>query len=178
MIDILTTSAGLLKDAGFSVQSISVAGRSALVFEDTTVLGFLFTYDTPSQMIEFWARDADGVVANHQFGLRRAGQKAWNAYLVLLASSAADYRDSAGLNAIEEDLAGTRKIARANIADIADVRAALLPLLPLQSAPMLEPVDVMSEIRQRATELPARAVAAFLSTADDTVVMQVLEEQS
>jgi hypothetical protein len=134
-------------------------------------------YDTPSQLIELWTGDADRVIANYQFGLRRAGQKAWNTYLVLLASSATDFRASAVLSAIEEDLAGTRKVARANIADIADVRAALLPLLPLQSAPMLEPVDVASEIRQRTTELPPHAVDAFLSTANDAMVMQVLEEQ-
>jgi hypothetical protein len=124
-----------------------------------------------------WPRDTDGATTNYQFGLRRAGQKAWNTYVVLLASSEADYGASVGLSAIEEDLAGTRKIARAGIADIADLREALLPLLPLQSAPVLEPVDVLAEIRQRATELPARAVDAFLSTADDAVVIQILEEQ-
>jgi hypothetical protein len=174
--DILTASATLLREAGFSAQSISVAGHTALAFEDATVLGFLFAYDNPSQLIEAWARDADAAVATHQFGLRRAGQKAWNAYVALLAANEADYGQSVGLSAIEEDLAGTRKIARAGIADIADLRAALLPLLPLQSAPSLEAVDVATEIRQRATELPARAVDAFLSTADDAVVIQVLEE--
>jgi hypothetical protein len=178
MIDILSSSAHLLSEAGFSVQPVSVGGRAALVFEDATVLGFLLVYDTPSKLIELWARDADIAVASYQFGLRRAGQKAWNTYLVLLASSAPDYARSIRLSAIEEDLTGTRKLARANIADIADLRAALLPLLPLQSAPMLEPVDIGSEIRQRATELTSRAVDAFLSMANDAIVMQILEEQS
>jgi len=177
VIDVLAASARLLTQANFSAQQVLVAGRAALLFEDATVLGFLIAYDTPSQLLELWARDADTAVATYQFGLRRAGQKAWNTYLVLLASTAADYVHSIRLSAIEEDLTGTRKIARASIADIADVRAALLPLLPLQSAPVLEPVDVVSEIRQRATELPARAVDAFLSTANDAIVIQVLEEQ-
>jgi hypothetical protein len=54
---------------------------------------------------------ADGAVAAYQLGLRRAGQKAWNAYVVLLATNETDYAQSIGLGAIEEDLAGTRKIA-------------------------------------------------------------------
>jgi len=178
VIDTLTASARLLSEAGFSTQSISLLGHAALAFEDATVVGFLFAYDNSSQLIEGWARDADTAAGGYQFGLRRAGQKAWNAYVVLLASNEADYAGSVGLSAIEEDLAGTRKIARAGIADLADLRAALLPLLPLQSAPVLEAVDVVAEIRQRATELPARALDAFLSTADDPVVIQVLEELS
>jgi hypothetical protein len=82
------------------------------------------------------------------------------------------------LGAIEEDLTGTRKIAQAGVNEVAELRLALLPLLPFQSAPRLEAVDIAAEIRQRATELPARAVDAFLSSADASVVMQVLEERS
>jgi len=177
MIDILTASARVLSDVGFSTQRISVPGRLAVAFENATVLGFLFAYDNPSQLIDSWVRDGDSAVGAYQFGLRRAGQKAWNTYLLLFASEEADYGTSVGLSAIEEDLAGTRKIARGGVADMADVRAALLPLLPLQNAPMLDPVDVVAEIRQRATELSQRAVDAFLSTADTAVVIQVLEEQ-
>lgn len=80
------------------------------------------------------------------------------------------------LGAIEEDLAGTRKIARAGVNDVANLHAAILPLLALQSAPRLDAVDITEEIRQRTTELPPRAVEAFLSSADEAVVIQVLEE--
>jgi len=178
VIDILTASIAILTDVGFTSEGISVADRTALAFEDSTVLGFLFAYDDPSQLVATWARDADAATAKYQFGLRRAGQKAWNTYVVLLASGVAHYGDSVTLSAIEEDLSGTRKIARAGIGDIADLREALLPLLPLQSAPVLEPVDVVAEIRQRTTELSPRAVDAFLSTADEAVVIQILEEQA
>jgi len=108
--------------------------------------------------------------------LRRAGQKAWNAYCVFLAAGDNVYANLAALAAIEEDLAGTRKIARSNVRSVADLRAALLPLLPLQTAPKLEAVDMEVEIRQRTTELQPRAIAAFLSKADESVVIQVLEE--
>lgn len=94
----------------------------------------------------------------------------------MIASDAADYSNSVALAAIEEDLSGTRKIARAGVRDITDLRSVLLPLLPLQSAPKLEAVDMQAEIRQRATELLPRVVDAFLSSADDGVVTQILEE--
>ena len=176
MTDILKAGADVLSEVGFSTSPISVGDRQALAFEDATVLGFLFTYDNPRQLIEVWGKDTNHAIAAYQFGLRRAAQKAWNTYLILLATGAADYAQVVALSAIEEDLTGTRKIARAGVADVADLRAALLPLLPLQSAPRLEAVDILDEIRQRSTELPARAIEAFLSNADEGVVIQVLEE--
>lgn len=176
MIDMLTSSADLLTEARFITERASINGREALVFEDATVLGFLFTYGNPRELIGAWDEDASQAITDHQFGLRRAAQKAWNAYVVFLAAGDGDYANSAALAAIEEDLAGTRKIARAGIGSLADLRAALLPLLPLQSAPKLEAVDIVAEIRQRATELQPRAIDAFLSTAEETVVIQVLEE--
>jgi hypothetical protein len=177
VIDILAESATLLSGAGFGTQRIAVSDREALAFENPTVLGFLFGYDNAREALELWTRHADEAVRKYQFALRRAGQKAWNTYVVILCSTDADYRLSVALGAVEEDLAGTRKIARAGILDTADLRAALLPLLPLQSAPVLEPIDVLAEIRQRATDVAAPAVDAFLSTADDAVLIQILEEQ-
>ena len=177
MIDLLMESAGLLNGADFSTNPLSIGERHALAFEDNTVLGFLIAYESPSLLIGGWLKDADRAIATHQFALRRAANKAWNAYVVLLTEREADYVQTIALNAIEEDLVGTRKIARAGISDLAELRSALLPLLPFQSAPRLEAVDIAAEIRQRTTELPARAVNAFLSTADESLVIQVLEEK-
>jgi hypothetical protein len=177
LIDILKASADTLSQVGFSASPISIGDRQALAIEDATVLGFLFAYDDPGDLIETWIRDVDQAVAAHQFGLRRAGEKAWNTYVVLLASRKADYAQSVRLGAIEEDLVGTRKIVRADVADIAALHAALLPLLPLQTAPKLGAVDIAAEIRERTTELPARAVDAFLSSTDQGLVVQVLEEK-
>jgi hypothetical protein len=176
VIDILNSSAKVLAEAGFTVTTVSVGTRQTLAFEDKSVLGFLFSYGDASRLMLEWSADADKAISTYQFGLRRAGPKAWNAYTVFLASGAADYAQTVSMGAIEEDLAGTRKIARAGVNDIADLHASLLPLLALQSAPRLEAVDMAAEIRQRTTELPPRAVDAFLSSADEAVVMQVLEE--
>jgi hypothetical protein len=177
VIDILVASAETLGQFGFSTSLISIGTRQAVAFEDATVLGFVLDYADATSLIEGWGKDIDQAVASNQFGLRRAAQKAWNVYVVLLTSAEADYAQSVALGAIEEDLVGTRKISRAGVNDVSNLRAALLPLLPLQSAPKLEAVDIIAEIRQRTTELPTRAVNAFLSGADDAVIIQVLEER-
>jgi hypothetical protein len=55
---------------------------------------------------------------------------------------------------------------------------ALLPLLPVQSAPILDAVDSKSEIRQRATEISPKLLDAFLSEADEQIVLQILEQEA
>lgn len=176
MKEILHSSGELLKEAGYMTEQATIGPREALVFEGDTLLGFLFAYDTVADLMKGWVADSDSAIANYQFGLRKSGIKAWNTYLVLLTPEPPDYARMVSLGAIEEDLGGTRKIARAGIRDLADLGAALLPLRPLQSAPRLEAVDMKKEIRERTTELPPRAVDAFLSGADESVVLQVLEE--
>jgi len=176
MIDIYQSSSDLLSEAGFTTDRASVGKREALVFEGDTALGFLFAYDTVADLMAAWPADSDAAISSYQLALRRSGPKAWNTYLILLTGERADYSKAIALGGIEEDLSGTRKVVRAGIQDTADLEAALLPLLPLQSAPRLEAVDMRKEVRQRTTELPPRVVEAFLSGAEEAVVMQVLEE--
>ncbi len=177
-MDTFDATEELLTRMGFTALRSSVRGREVLIFEDDSVIGFVFSYPNAQSLIAGWGNDSEAAVSAHQLALRRAGQKAWNTYVVLLASGEASYADMAALSAIEEDLTGTRKIARSDIKDISDVEAALLPLLPLQSAPKLDAVDMVFEIRQRATELPPRAVEAFVSGIEASVVLQVIEETS
>jgi hypothetical protein len=176
MIDALGACAEILSAAGFST-AIPTSRQDVLLFEDSTTLGFVAVYANSSELIRDWSDDVDHVVREHQLALRLAGSKAWNLYAVLLAIDAEEHR-TAALAAIEEDLSGTRKIARSGMRDRLDVHEALLALLPLQSAPRLEAVDIESEIRQRAVLLPERVLDAFLSPADDAAVLQVLEEEA
>jgi hypothetical protein len=176
MTDLLTMGTDLLAQGGFATTRIAVNNRDALAFEDSTVLGFLFVYADSSELLKAWREDSNCAIANYQLGLRRAGQKAWNTYVVLLAEQAADHNDLVALAWIEEDLSGTRKIARSGVKSSSDLRAALLTLLPLQSAPKLDAVDLVAEIRHRTTELPGRAIDAFVSNVEASVVLQVLEQ--
>jgi hypothetical protein len=175
-MDVFDATEGLLTRMGFTTLRSSAMGREVLIFEDDSVIGFVFLYANSQALIAGWESDSEAAVSAHQLALRRAGQKAWNTYVILLATGEASSSEIAALGAIEEDLTGTRKIARSGIRDIPDVEAALLPLLPIQSAPKLDAVDMVFEIRQRATELPPRAVEAFVSGTDGSVVLQVIEE--
>lgn len=165
----------LLEDAAYSVAALDDSNGKHLAFEGDTVLGFVLEFSDTRSLIDHWRDHSQQVLKVSQFGLRRAEAKAWNAYLILLTSQPADYGASIMLSAIEEDLTGTRKIARAGVTSDLDARGALLPLLAIQNAPQLDAVDMASEIRLRTSELPAELMDAFLSGAPDATMLQMLE---
>lgn len=163
-----------LYDAHYSTALLG-GDEQYLAFEGETVLGFVLVFPDAQTLIGSWRIQSQQVLKASQFGLRKAEAKAWNAYLILLAEQPADYGASVNLSAIEEDLTGTRKIARAGIATELDARAALLPLLGMQNAPQLEAVDMAAEIRLRTSELPPELVEAFASGAPEAALLQLLE---
>lgn len=164
-----------LFDAQYAVATTSYQTDTVLLFEDDTVLGFVLCFSDAATLIKRWQPSSHRVLQTAQLALRRAERKAWNAYLVLLAEAEGDYGQNVMLSAIEEDLVGTRKIARAGIANSEDVRAALLPLLAIHNAPRLDAVDMPAEIRLRTTELPSELIDAFLSDATESTLSQLLE---
>lgn len=167
----------LLSEAGIASTTAEIDSQKALVFESTTVLGFIIIYDSPSRLLHDWERHTASLIKSYRLSLRRAEQKAWNTYTIFIAQDSATESDLIALSTIEEDLSGTRKIARAGIRDVETLATTLLPLLPIQNSPRLEAVDMKEEIKLRTTELPPRAVEAFLSDATDVSILQVLEEQ-
>lgn len=154
------------------------AMRGALVFENDIVIGFVLAYDSVATLVSEWRAASDALIRSQTELLGAAGQKAWNTYLVLLAGGEAGFGEALALGQIEEDLEGMRKIARAGVKGLTPAREALLPLLPFHSAPVLDPVDMPAEIRQRAGELAPEIVRAFLSHADQSVVLQIVEDGS
>jgi hypothetical protein len=177
MIDLLEESRRLLNASNILTNVIDTARGKGLAFEGVTALGFIIPYPGAASLLESWSADAAALISEHQLSFRRAQAKAWNVYTVFLAADSANYGELVALNGIEEDLTGMRKIARAGIGDVEQLRAALLPLLPIQSAPSLAAVDMPAEIRLRTTELPERAIEAYLSKAQEASVIQVLEEE-
>lgn len=184
MTDTLQDCADVLAEAGFSTRRTEIpaddGGRTfeTLAFEDATVLGFIVAYDNPEQLIATWPADRDRIAMRHREVLQAARQKAWNAYLVLVSRGPADFAQSLMLGQIEEDLEAMRKITKAGVAVSGGARMALLPLLPFRAAPSLDPIEMPAEIQSRSTELDDEIVAAFLSNADEAVVMQLLEDQA
>jgi len=172
----LSTIEILLREAGFDVGMLDVPPANVLTFEDDFVLGFVLFYSNPGALLMNWRDDNDKVLKAAQFALRRSGRKAWNAYVVFLASAPPSYSESIALAEIESDLVGTRKIARAGVSDSESLRGAFLPLLNVQNAPFLDPVDMVVEIRLRTTELPQVVVEAFLSDGSDADILSLLED--
>jgi hypothetical protein len=183
MNELLELAAESLSEGGFSSRireiTAGVGDRSlkALMFEDGTVLGFMIVYDTPTELIAEWRADGDRIARCYRSALQAARQKAWNAYLVLIAREVADFGESLCLGQIEEDLEAMRKITKAGVTGAAGVRSALLPLMPFRAAPSLDPIDMREEIRLRTTELGDQVVQAFLSHAAESDIIQLLEER-
>lgn len=164
-----------LLEGGYAVGTIDDQDGPVLLFENDSILGFVLCFSDAATLLERWQAASQRVLQSAQFALRRAERKAWNAYLVFLAEAPGEYGENIMIGAIDEDLIGTRKIARAGVADGAEVRAALLPLLAIQNAPRLDAVDMAEEIRMRTTELPTELVEGFLSGASESTLLQLLE---
>jgi hypothetical protein len=151
-----------LVGGGYWVGNLPTSSGDSITFENDTILGFVMHYSYPQILIENWHKDSAAVLNSTQFLLRRSEAKAWNAYFVFLADHSADYGQSIAMGSIEEDLVGTRKIARAGVAASEALRSALLPLLP-------------GEVRLRTQELPSDLIETFLSGASDATLLQILE---
>ena len=181
MTDTLQDCADVLAEAGFSTRLTEIpadnGGRTfeTPAFEDATVLGFIVAYNNPEQLIATWPADRDRIAMRHREALQAARQKAWNAYLVLVSRGPADFAQSLALGQIDEDLEAMRKITKAGVAVSGGARMALLPF---RAAPSLDPIEMPAEIQARSTELDDQIVAAFLSNAEEGVVMQLLEDQA
>lgn len=164
-----------LVDQGYSIGELHARDCEVVIFENATVFGFIFFYSDSAALLANWRSDSEQVLREAQFSLRQAGEKAWNTYTVFLADNQSSPHDGINLQAIEENLVGTRKIARTGVKRIRELRLALLPLLSIQHAPRLEPIDMESEIRLRTSELPDDLVDGFIGDAPNLLMTQLLE---
>lgn len=176
MTNLLELAADLLRNHGYAVEELPQGDPAHLLFENDRTIGIVLSYENSAALLSNWARDSETLLEANQLGLRRSLEKAWNAYTVLLAEEPADTLAQARLDSIEENLIGTRKIARAGIGSNEVMARALLPLLPIQNAPNLEPVDMKAEIRIRTTQLPPALIDAFLAGRDSGTIFHILEE--
>jgi hypothetical protein len=177
MSDPISLMAVALRDAHYSTNRLSFAGREVLWFEGDTVFGFVIGYETAADLIHTWSEDLAAILTRHALILRRGGQKAWNTYAFFVTANVASSSEVLAMSVIEENLAGTRKIARGGVSTDLTARAVLLPLLPIQQAPQLEAVETIGAIRMRATEVGDGAFKAFLSNSSPAQILSAFEEE-
>jgi len=165
----------VLRSAGYLVASTEDRHRS-FQFEDEAVLGSLHTFDDITALLETWEAEQDSFLKRSAKALRAEPTKAWNVYTVLLCSQACPDELRSKLDEIEENFRGTRKIARAKLQTLEDVRSALLPLLPLQSVAVLKLEDPIKRLRGRLGSHERRVVDGLVGEVAPDVLAAWLVE--
>jgi hypothetical protein len=102
-------------------------------FEDESLMGLVWVVAKPSEIVADWKSKQDRFLKDNAGQLRKAEDKGWNVYIVLLAEAAPELDEKARLAEIEEDFRSARKIAQADIKTRVDLERALYPLLPIQN---------------------------------------------
>lgn len=162
MSDVQSMAQGVLQQAGYRTWLVAIEKRPAMCFEDESVMGFICVFDGAAALLRDWRELEIGFLRHHGDRIRNAGDKAWNIYSVFLSSGLAAAVESPEIRLIEEDLERTRKIAATGITHREALVSAVLPLLPLQYQPILDPEDVTERFRRRLLTIAPLAADALL----------------
>lgn len=179
MIDLLSSTQILLRDAGFTTHLTSVDNFPSVSFEDDALVGFGSAFSSPTDLLARWKLIETAILTRYSQSLRTAGEKAWNVYVVLLCSEVADPIVNRQVCWIEEDLERTRKIAACGLASREDLVRALLPLLPLQYQPALQVESVTDRLQRRIGFIaPAASAIALDDSVPASEVVSLLGEKT
>jgi hypothetical protein len=149
MIDVLSTMQVVLREAGFTTRLDSVDRSPIVCFEDDVLTGFGCIFEDPGSLLSKWKTSEMSLLMRYAPGLRAAGEKAWNVYCLFFCGLPGAPDQIRQIHWIEEDLERTRKVAACGLASREDLVRALLPVLPLQYQPLLQPEDVTERLRAR-----------------------------
>lgn len=178
MIDLLTTSLALLRENLYATRLTQWGKDTVVMFEDESVLGFVFTFESPENLIGGWRAAETAFLRAEAVRFRAAGDKAWNVYCVLLSNGPGDAAQIRQIGWIEEDLERTRKIAACNVASRSELTQALLPLFRLQQRPLLQSETFETRLHRRVAKIAPHAAAAVLDAGvDATEAARQLREQ-
>ena len=157
MIDLISSSQVLLRDAGFDVRLITLQRITLVCFEDAGILGFCTIFETPSELLKRWKQSEQEVLNRFAQSFRSAGDKAWNVYCVFLCAAECSSADKREIGWIEEDLDRTRKIAACGVSSREALCRALLPVLPIQYQPILLHENVTERLTKRIRDIAPNA---------------------
>lgn len=172
MIDLLSTTQVLLKDAGYSVRLSEIQREPLVCFEDNAFVGFCKLFEKPDDMLNMWRAYETEILTRFAPSFRAAGDKAWNVYSVFLSSAPATRPEAREVSWIEEDLNRTRKIASCGVTSREELARILLPVLPLQHQPRLPDSNITRRLEARIGDIApqARAVALDPNVPPEEVV--------
>lgn len=173
-MDISSQTEILLRDAAYDTWSWSGVQAPVIGFENEAIAGFVYFFPAGDLLLKNWFEMQRLVLDRHALALRSAGAKAWNIYSIFLADIATSEEQRA-IERIDEDFTLTRKIARANIPSVDDLRTALLPLLPIQSRTGFGTAHYEELLRARLKDIAPAVVDAFIGPAAASDVVHMLE---
>jgi hypothetical protein len=177
MIDLLSTMQVVLREAGFNTHLTSVDRSPIVRFEDETLMGFGCIFRDPDDLLSRWKSMEMSLLKLYASSFRAAGEKAWNVYCLFLSGSEGDSVQSRQVRWIEENLDRTRKIAACGLASREHLIRALLPILPLQSQPVLEAEDTIERLQRRISAIAPKASDVALDESMSAVeVVRLLGE--
>lgn len=174
MSQLLRDAEAVLKDAGYRVGPAN-AGPDCVHFEDDSVLGALFVFESVDDLLESWERTQDSFLRENGAALSNAPTKAWNCYTVFLSELDAKNVDRSRLNAIEEDFRGSRKVVGAGVSTRDDVEAVLAPLLPLRHLLVTTRLDPVELLRERLGDENSPLQGLLSEVEIDVIVSWLLE---
>ncbi len=147
MTNLNSTVQVVLQEAGYRTWLVTLDSLVPICFEDEAVMGFVCIFDDMASLINRW---------------RAVETELWNVYSIFLCSVGSDETKQRQIRSIEEDLERTRKITACGLVGREDVVSALLPILPLQSRPIMERENVVDRLRKRIDTIAPVATAAIL----------------
>jgi hypothetical protein len=163
MIDLLSSVQVLLREAAFDTRLVSVERTSVLRFEDDSLMGFTFVFESAREILNRWRTLEMVLLTKYAASFRAAGDKAWNVYSVFLcASTASSPAEEREIHWIEEDLEYTRKLAACGVETRDDLSRVLLPILPLQYQPQLFTEDTTARLNRRIQDIAPQAAGVYL----------------
>lgn len=172
-MDIGTQSEIILREAAYDTWAWTGASPPVICFENATLLGFIHVFGSAEDLLTSWEAAQQRILARYAPALRVAGNKAWNVYSVFLSSERAPALQRK-IESLEEDFTLTRKIARTAIQSVDDLEMVLMPLMPINSQPLLDNAAVADRLRAGVKDVPVKALEAFLANVKPEDVAEIL----
>ena len=163
MTDLKPMLQALLQDAGYQTWFVAIDRYEVIAFEDEAAMGFACIFERGEMLLKEWQDLETKFLMTFAPALKRAGEKTWNVYSVLLCAENPE-DEARAIRWIEENLERTRKITGIVPNGRSDLITALLPLLPIQYQPRLdsEDFDLTQRLRRRIAGIAPAAEHAAL----------------